>query len=339
MQCSELNILMPIRISTTVQGSRYALLSAGLHEVRCCCLASRTLLAAASACVDYSFKFGAPRYICIYVCSNVSRFFYYPHLIRAVPRKSSALSDQFSIMSLHGQSAFITGGAKNLGALVASQLAAEGANVAIHYHGASSTEAADSLVADLRQRYPEIKVQAYQADLVPAANVKQIFSDILKDFGKLDIVVNTVGMVLKKPLAEISEQEYDNMFAVNSKSAFFIAQEAAKAVSDGGKIINIVTALLAAYTPFYSAYQGSKAPVEWFTKGLSKELMSRRVSVNAIAPGPMDTPFFYAQETEDSIAYLKSGALDGRLTKITDIAPIVKFLVSEGQWITGKHMR
>ncbi len=94
-------------------------------------------------------------------------------------------------------------------------------------------------------------------------------------------------MVLKKPLVDISEQDYDSMFAVNSKSAFFITQEAAKAVEDGGKIVNIVTALLAAYTGYYTAYQGSKGPVEWFTKGLSKEFMSRGVSVNAIAPGPL----------------------------------------------------
>lgn len=85
-----------------------------------------------------------------------------------------------------------------------------------------------------------------------ANNVKDVFSKVGQDFGELDIVVNTVGMVLKKPLVEISEQEYDAMFAVNSKSAFFITQEAAKVVADNGKIINVVTALLGAYAPFYS---------------------------------------------------------------------------------------
>ena len=80
--------------------------------------------------------------------------------------------------------------------------------------------------------------------------------------GKPNIVINTVGMVLKKPMIEISEEEYDKMFAVNSKSAFFITQEGAKHVQDGGKIINIVTAWLAVYTPLYTLYQGTKAPVE-----------------------------------------------------------------------------
>ena len=157
---------------------------------------------------------------------------------------------------------------------------------------------AELVVAELKQKYPKQQVQSYQADLTIVANVEQVFAQIREDFGgKLDIVINTVGMVLKKALVDVSEQEYDRMFAVNSKSAFFINQQAAKAVSDGGKIINLVTGLLGAYTPFYTTYQGSKAPVEWFTKGLSKELMSRRISVNAIAPGPMDTTFFYPVRT------------------------------------------
>lgn len=89
--------------------------------------------------------------------------------------------------------------------------------------------------------------------------------------GKLDLAVNTVGKVLKKPLVEISEAEYDSMFATNSKANFFFIQEAAKNLNDGGAIISIVTSLLGAFTGFYSTYQGSKAPVEWFTKAAAKE--------------------------------------------------------------------
>lgn len=233
-------------------------------------------------------------------------------------------------MSLQGQVVLITGGCKNLGALIARQFAAEGAQLALHYNSNATKAAAEEIATTL-------KAKIYQADLTTAANVHQLFESVIKDFGKPNIVINTVGMVLKKPMAEISEAEYDQMFAVNSKSAFFITQEAAKSVLDGGKIINIVTALLAVYTPFYSVYQGSKAPVEWFTKGLSKELMSRGVSVNAIAPGPMDTPFFYPQESDDSVAFFKTMALEGRLTKIEDVVPIVKFLCKEGAWINGKY--
>lgn len=253
-------------------------------------------------------------------------------------------------MALQGKVVIITGGAKNLGGLIAEQFASSGAQLAIHYNSPASREAADKLVAKLKSA-SDIKVELFQADLTSVSNVKQFFDNVEKVFPQIDIVINTVGKVLKKPLTEISEKEFDEMFAVNTKSAFFITQEAAKRVKDGGKIINTVTSLLAAYTGFYSTYQGSKAPVEWFTKGLSKELMGRGISVNAVAPGPMDTrmykalvytpllmseAFFYGQETSDAVAFHKSNAIGGRLTSIEDIAPIYKFLCTDGAWINGQ---
>lgn len=101
----------------------------------------------------------------------------------------------------------------------------------------------------------------------------RLFSDALAGLGcqKFDYAINTVGKVLKKPLTEISEQEYDAMFNANSKANFFFIQDAAKNLADGGAIISIVTSLLGAFTGFYSTYQGSKAPVEWFTKAAAKE--------------------------------------------------------------------
>lgn len=233
-------------------------------------------------------------------------------------------------MSLKDQVVLITGGCKNLGALVAEQFAAAGAKLALHYNSAGTEKAAKSLG-------DKLGAKVYSGDLTKVANVQKLFADVLKDFGKLDIVINTVGMVLKKALTDISEEEYDHMFAVNSKAAFFITQEAAKAVSEDGKIINVVTSLLAAYTPFYTSYQGSKAPVEWFTKGLSKELMAKKISVNAVAPGPMNTPFFFPQESDDAVAFHKSSAMGGRLTEIGDIAPIIKFLCTDGAWMNGKY--
>lgn len=191
-------------------------------------------------------------------------------------------------MSLSGKVTLITGGGKNLGATIATLFAAGGANLALHYNSVSSKKPAEALAADLSAKHKGITVKTYQGDLTKVDNVVSLFYAVTKDFGgKIDIVINTVGMVLKNPLSEISEKEYDQMFAVNSKAAFFITQEAAKRVSEGGKIINTVTSLLAAYTPLYTSYQGSKAPVEFFTKGLSKELMPKKISVNAVAPGPM----------------------------------------------------
>lgn len=239
-------------------------------------------------------------------------------------------------MSLQNKVTLITGGAKNLGASTATIFAAEGAQLALHYNSSSTKKAAEELAANLSSKHSNIKIKLYQDDLTVVKNVQQLFDAVVHDFGGLDIVINTVGMVLKKPMTDISETEYDHMFAVNSKAAFFITQEAAKRVRDGGKILNTVTSLLAAYTGLYTSYQGSKAPVEYFTKGLSKELMPRGISVNAVAPGPMDTPFFYGQETPDAVEFHKSNAIAGRLTVVEDIAPIFKFLCTDGAWINGQ---
>ena len=152
----------------------------------------------------------------------------------------------------------------------------------------------------------------------------------------MDVAVNTVGKVLRKPIADTSEQEYDEMFDVNAKSAYFFLKEAGKQVADGGKIITIVTSLLAAFTDGYSTYAGGKAPVEHFTRAAAKEFAVRGISVNSVAPGPMDTPFFYGQETPERVAFHKSQAMGNSLTKIEDIAPIVRFLATDGWWITGQ---
>ena len=190
-------------------------------------------------------------------------------------------------MALEGQTALICGGVKNLGAAIALELAKEGASLALHYNSASSKKEGDKTIAQLKSLNPKLLVKTYQADLTTQKAIHDLFAVVLADFKTLNIVINTVGMVLKKPMVDISEAEYDRMFQVNSKSAFFITQEAARCVPEGGKIINTVTSLLAAYTGFYTSYAGSKAPVEDFTKGLSKELMPKRISVNCVAPGPM----------------------------------------------------
>ncbi|KAK2764417.1 hypothetical protein FQN54_009111 [Arachnomyces sp. PD_36] len=239
-------------------------------------------------------------------------------------------------MALQGQVALVTGGAKNLGAEIALELAPLGANLALHYNSASTKEDATKLESTLKEKYPNTKVAFYQGDLTTGAAVEKLFKDVVQDFGKVDIVVNTIGKVLKKPITEVSEQEYDDMFAINSKAAFLILKAGAAHVSEGGKLITIVTALLAAFTGFYTPYAGSKAPVEHFTRGVSKELQSKRVSVNAVAPGPMDTPFFYPQESPEAVEFHKSMGMGGRLTNVKDIAPIIKFLCTEGQWITGQ---
>ena len=242
--------------------------------------------------------------------------------------------------SIKGKTVLIAGGAKNLGGLIARDLAGQGAKaVAIHYNSAASRADADRTVAAIQAAGAE--AVAFQADLTSASAVEKLFSDTIAAVGRPDIAINTVGKVLKKPMVEISEAEYDEMSAVNAKSAFFFLKEAGRHVQDNGKVCTIVTSLLGAFTPFYAAYEGTKAPVEHFTRAASKEFGARGISVTAVGPGPMDTPFFYPAEGADAVAYHKTAAaLSGYsktgLTDIEDVVPFIRFLVSDGWWITGQ---
>ncbi len=242
--------------------------------------------------------------------------------------------------SIKGKTVIIAGGGKNLGGLIARDFAAQGAKaIAIHYNGAASKAEADATVAAVKAA--GAKAASFQADLTTATAVEQLFADVVAALGKPDIAINTVGKVLKKPILDISEAEYDEVSAVNAKSAFFFIKEAGKHLNDNGKICTLVTSLLGAFTPFYAIYAGTKAPVEHFTRAASKEFGERGISVTAIGPGPMDTPFFYGQESADAQAYHKTAAALSKfsktgLTDIEDIVPYIRFLVSEGWWMTGQ---
>lgn len=259
------------------------------------------------------------------------------------PRYGAARVKETSGMADHtikGKIAIVAGGAKNLGGLIARDLAAHGAKaIAIHYNSAASKPEADATVAAVKAAGAECI--AFQADLTSAGAMERLFCDAVAAVGKPDIAINTVGKVLKKPIAEITESEYDDMSAVNAKSAFFFIKEAGKSLNDNGKLCTLVTSLLGAYTPFYASYAGTKAPVEHFTRAASKEFGARGISVTAIGPGPMDTPFFYPAEGADAVAYHKTAAAlspftQTGLTHIEDIVPWIRFLVSDGWWMTGQ---
>ena len=242
--------------------------------------------------------------------------------------------------SIEGKVVLITGGAKNLGGLLARDFAQHGAKaVAIHYNSAANKAAADETVAAIKAAGAQ--AVALQGDLTTAAAMEKLFADTVAAVGRPDIAINTVGKVLKKPMTDISEAEYDEMSDINAKSAFFFLKEAGKHLNDNGKICTIVTSLLGAFTPFYASYAGTKAPVEHFTRAAAKEFGARGISVTAVGPGPMDTPFFYPAEGADAVAYHKTAAAlspfsKTGLTDIEDVVPFIRHLVSDGWWITGQ---
>lgn len=242
--------------------------------------------------------------------------------------------------SLNGKVVLIAGGAKNLGGLIARDFTANGAaGIVVHYNSDASEAAATETVQAVQAG--GAKAIGVQADLTRPANVAALFEQSVAAFGRVDIAINTVGMVLKKPIAEVSEAEYDTMFDINAKSAFFFLQQAGKHLSDNGKVLTVVTSLLGAFTPFYAAYAGAKAPVEHFTRAAAKEFGARGISVTALGPGPMDTPFFYGQEEAGAVAYHRSAAALSPfsrtgLTDIEDVVPFIRHLVTDGWWVTGQ---
>ncbi len=240
--------------------------------------------------------------------------------------------------SLMDKVVVVGAGAKNLGGLISRTFGADGARVVVHYNSDSTKPAADETVGAVKESGGD--AFAVQGDLTKVAEIVRLFDEAVNRFGRVDIAINTVGKVLKKPFVETTEVEYDEMFAINSKAAYFFIQEAGRRIPAGanGKIITIVTSLLAAFTGLYSTYAGAKAPVEHFTRAAAKEFGPRSISVNNIAPGPMDTPFFYPAETPEAVTYHKSQSMTGELTKIEDIVPIVKFLATDGWWITGQTL-
>ena len=240
-----------------------------------------------------------------------------------------------TVLPLTGKVAVITGSARNMGRAFAEALARLGADIVVHYHSASAK-------SDAEETAQLVQVQGRRAvtvggNLAEQAVVRQMFDEALRAFEHVDIVINCAGVVLKKPFVEVTEEEFDRVFAVNTKAAFFVMQEAARRISDDGRIINLGTTILGATIPFYSVYAGSKAPLEDFTRALAREIGQRGITVNTVAPGPIDDAFYHGAETPESVARATQASVAGRLGKVDDIVPIMEFLASPGsQWITGQ---
>ncbi len=238
---------------------------------------------------------------------------------------------------LEGKVALITGSARNMGRAFAQALSARGADIVIHHHDTKSRQDAEEAARAVQENGARALIA--NGDLANPGAVRAIFKAAKDAFGRVDIVINNAGIVIKKPFAEVTEDDFDRAFGINAKAAFFTMQEAAKIIEDNGRIINMGTTLLGATTGMYSVYAGSKAPLEDFTRALAKEIGARGVTVNTVAPGPIDTPFFHGEENEQSVAYLSNMSPQGRLGRIEDITPLIDFLVSEeSRWVTAQTL-
>ena len=236
----------------------------------------------------------------------------------------------------HTRDAIITGASRGIGAVIARQLASEGFAVAINY--ASSAREASALVVELRQAGH--KAMAVQADVANAADVARLFTETEQQLGKVDVLINNAGMLTVMPLAQHSDELYDQTFNINTKGTFNTLREAATRLNSGGRIVNFSSSTVGMNLPGYAVYIASKAAVESLTQVFAKELRGRQITVNAIAPGPVATQLFLQGKTEEQIqAFAKMPPLE-RLGQPQDIARIVSFLVSTAaDWVNGQVLR
>ena len=238
--------------------------------------------------------------------------------------------------SLAGKVAIVTGASRGIGRAIALRLSQEGASVVVNY--ARGAEQAKEVVSAIEAAGGQ--ALAVQADVSKTAEIRDLFDRTLETYSQVDILVNNAGVILYKPLAEVTEAEFDNLFAINVKGTFFACQEAAKRMAEGGRIVNFSSSTTAIMMPTYGVYVATKGAVEQLTRSLAKELGDRQITVNVISPGPTDTELFTVGKTAEQIQRFTQMTALGRLGKVEDIADVTAFLCSEqARWITGQNIR
>jgi 3-oxoacyl-[acyl-carrier protein] reductase len=234
--------------------------------------------------------------------------------------------------------AVVTGASKGIGAGIAKGLAAEGAAVVVNY--ASSKEGADRVVAEIVEKGG--KAVAVQGDVAKASDVHRIFAETKKAFGRLDVLVNNAGVYQFAPLGEITEEQFHRQFNTNVLGLILATQEAAKFFgAEGGSVINIGSTASQITPPATAVYTATKGAVDAVTHVLAKELGPRKIRVNSINPGMVETEGVHASGIigSDFQTQFESQTPLGRIAQPEDIAPIAVFLASsDSGWLTGETL-
>lgn len=234
--------------------------------------------------------------------------------------------------SLEGKVAIVTGASRGIGRAVAERLGRDGAKVVVTYAG--NREKAEEVVSNIQATSDAI---ALLTDLTSLDDIRNLVQNTISHFGRLDILVISGGAPrLTKPLVETTEEEFDSVFAFNTKGNFFMLQEGVKHMADGGRIVTFSTPYTVQPQPNLSVIAGSKAAIEAFTFALALEVGARGIRVNAIMPGPTKTDSFASAVSSEGQEQLKQMAPLQRLAEPEDIANSVAFLVSDDAgYITG----
>jgi len=238
---------------------------------------------------------------------------------------------------LTGKVAVVTGASKGIGAAIAKALAAEGAAVVVNY--SSSKKGADAVVAEIARSGG--KAVAVQGDVSKAAEARGIVDAAIRSYGRLDILVNNSGIYEFAPIQDVTEESFHRHFNTNVLGLLLTTQAAVKHLSEGGSIINIGSAVTRVTPPASAVYAGTKGAVDAITGVLARELGPKRIRVNAILPGVVETEGtvaggFIGSDFEKGVIAQTSL---GRTGRPDDIADVAVFLASnDSRWLTGEQI-
>ncbi|WP_405988695.1 SDR family oxidoreductase [Streptomyces sp. NBC_00986] len=228
--------------------------------------------------------------------------------------------------------ALVTGGSGGIGRAVAERLAKDGIAVGVHYAGNKSR--ADETVAAITAAGG--RAVPVGGDVADEQEMAAAFDAVEAEFGGIDVVVNTAGIMVLSPIATMNLDDLDRMHRTNIRGTFVVSQQAARRVRSGGAIINFSTTVTRTKFPTYGGYVASKAAVEAMTLVLARELRGKDITVNTVAPGPTATPLFLNGKDEATVQNLAKAAPLERLGAPDDIAESVAFLAGPARWINGQ---
>ncbi len=234
------------------------------------------------------------------------------------------------------RTAIVTGASKGIGAAIARRLAKDGIAVVVNY--ATSSDAADAVVASIAADGG--RAIAAGADIGSRTGIASLFDRAEQAFGPVDILVNNAGMMKLSPLVDVDDDSFEEQVRTNLGGVFRGMREAGRRLRQGGRIISFSSSVVGLYQPTYGVYAATKAAVEAMTHIVAKELGPRGITVNAVAPGPVQTDLFMTGKSDAQVEAITKMNPLGRLGQPDDIASVVAFLAGpDSGWINGQTIR